>query len=109
MRESHTIRTRSIAASQVLRSDPPGSERRTLHGCAGTRRNDARRPPARIAATSGKVGFRGALANLTGRSHARKQVCPLRLELFWGEDALVAKLSELLNLLNRVKRRDFGR
>jgi hypothetical protein len=29
------------AVSQGYRSDPPGSERRTLHGCAGTRRNDA--------------------------------------------------------------------
>jgi len=29
------------AVRQGLRSDPPGSERRTLHGCAGTRRCDA--------------------------------------------------------------------
>ena len=32
------------AVGQSLRSDPPGSERRTLHGCAGTRRKTLVRP-----------------------------------------------------------------
>ena len=30
------------AVSQILRSDPPGSERRPLHGCASTRRKGLR-------------------------------------------------------------------